>query len=146
MWCGKCEKRLCANDKGKNKWSRKLQNHECVKGRRTKYFCKAPSCRKYHEFGLTYQCPISCFMPVQVYPKIMILTSAIVSNAKKFECTVCLNSEGLLCEKHALLEINEYDASYANMILLFREKASIILTHYKFIQYLNFLFLKIFTL
>ena len=97
------------------------------------YYCRP--CRKYHQFGLDYQCPIYCYNPVNVFPKMMILTSSIVSNTAKFECTVCLDNEGLLCEEHALLQIDEDEASFANMILLLRERASFHFQQFHSIKY-----------
>ena len=54
----------------------------------------------------------------------MILTSSVVSNAAKSECTVCLNADSLVCDEHALLQMDETQASFSNMILLLREEAS----------------------
>ena len=56
----------------------------------------------------------------------MILTSSVVSNAAKSECTVCLNAESLVCDEHAKLQMDETQTSFSNMILLLREEASFI--------------------
>ena len=100
----------------------KLATHECSKGRPTMYFCRV--CRVFHEFGLAYQCKIGSYNGTTIFPKIMLLTSAIVSNAARFECTVCLDADGPFCDEHQLLQVDENQASYANMILLLREKES----------------------
>ena len=124
VFCIQCLRRLCAPGKIENKHNMKLATHECTRGRPTMYFCRV--CKVFHKFGLEHQCQMASYNGSTIFPKIMLLTSAIVSNTARFECTVCLDADGLFCDLHASLQVDENQSSYANMILVLREKVSFI--------------------
>ena len=66
------------------------------------------------------QCDIHTFKALDVFPKIMVMTSSIVCKESKYDCVLCTSPDNP-CIEHQKLNVHSINGSYANMLVTLRE-------------------------